>query len=72
MAIEHYTPTERLIRLSLQLHPGQTPEELHQSTSVKTLKHLLCALRTLRMAGVIVAETCTDASVRYSPQGGCQ
>jgi len=60
------TPTERLLMLSLQFEPKQTLERLQKTTRTNTSKHLAGAVRTLRLARIVVPELGEDGLERYS------
>ena len=63
--LTNYTPSERLIKMSLLLTPGQTLAQLQQSISAKTLEYLARTLRTLEMAGLIRSDAGLDGTTRY-------
>jgi hypothetical protein len=60
-----WKPQERLVIFSLRAIPGQTAQELLESTGSKTLTYLQSALRTLYLAGII-DHRIVDGEVRYS------
>ena len=60
------TPTERLAILSLRLEPRQSLQRLQKTTRTRTLKHLGRAIRTLRLARIVVPEQGEDGLERYS------
>jgi hypothetical protein len=59
------TPTEKLTIFSLRLEPRQTLQRLQRTTRTKTLKHLGRAVRTLRLAGIVIPEVGDDGVERY-------
>jgi hypothetical protein len=63
--LTNFTPSERLIKLSLALVPGQTLAQLQQSIAAKTREYLVRTLRTLEMAGLIRSDAGLDGNCRY-------
>ena len=61
-----FSPTERLAILALRVEAAQTLEQLQANTGTKTAKHLQRALRTLRLARIVIANQGDDGVERYS------
>jgi hypothetical protein len=66
MTVFDLTPTERLVIFSLNFEPNQTVRRLQATTGTRTEKHLVQALRTLRLAGAVEAASGEDGIERFS------
>jgi hypothetical protein len=60
-----WKPQERLVVFSLRAIPGQTAQELLDSTGSKTRTYLQSVLRTLYLAGIVDHQV-IGGELRYS------
>jgi hypothetical protein len=60
------TPTERRVTLSLAATPDQTAEQIFKAIGAKTYSHLKIAIRSLRLAGVIISTLSEAGITTYS------
>ena len=59
-------PTERLIKMSLQLTPDQTIEQINQSVGINQRFHGMNALRILLASNLVIANDTTPVTYRIA------